>query len=153
MILGPEAVAGYITKLQRDPGQNLLIREGHSSIKPYERNQADGKGRRETVGEGLREETAPKRGMPSLPKEGKGLFGGINLSILLAIDVSRPHHSQFSDSGDGLLEAVTFPREVCPRRLDLWSVTSPGTFTPFLPEDKNMHNYLNRSFSFAFPNY
>lgn len=151
MILGPEAVAGYITKLRRDPGQNFLIREGCSSLKPCERNQGDGKGRRETVGEGLREETAPKRGMPSLLKEWKGLFGGINLSIPLAVDVSRPHCSQFSDSGDGLLDAVTFSREVCPRRLDLRAVTSPVTLTPFLPEDKNTHNYLNRSIPLLFP--
>lgn len=105
------------------------------------------------MGEGLREETAPKRGMPSLLKEWKGLFGGINLSIPLVVAVGRLHHSQFSDSGDRLLEAVTFPREVGPRRLDLRAVTSPVMLTPFLPEDKNTHNYLNRSFPFAFPNY
>ena len=93
-------------KLQRGPGQNLLIRKGCSSIKACEKVEGVGEGRRgNSWGGGLREETGSRRlgrDAQRLPTEWKGLFGGTLLSTPLAVKVSRPHDSQFSNSGDGL---------------------------------------------------
>lgn len=75
-------------------------------------------------GEGVREETAPQHPgwAPSLLREWKGLFEKTVLSTPLAVSQQTPPQS--SNSGDGLLCAPTFPREVGPGRLQVQAVTS-----------------------------
>ena len=59
----------------------------------------------------------PKRGRPCFPRGWQGPFGRTVLSTQLAVHVSQPYHSQFPNSGAGLSDAATFPREGCPVRL------------------------------------
>lgn len=134
VILGPEAAAGYIIKPRRGPVQNLLIGKSFHSIKPCEKSEGVGEGRRgNSWGGVLREETSSQRPGGDVQSSG-GMERPLwrdNSQHVIAVKVSRPHNSQFSNSSHGLLGTATFPREVCPGQLRMQSATSLVPLTTF----------------------